>query len=83
MALKAGLKFQGNVDQIVGLEDFGISLGRSRRVANQALVFMVRGLTTKWKQPIAYFLTCDAGKSISKFNYYVEFCLFLMLIILL
>jgi len=29
-------------------------------LANHALVLMVRGLTTKWKQVVAYYLTGDS-----------------------
>ncbi|KAJ8891613.1 hypothetical protein PR048_004141 [Dryococelus australis] len=38
-----------------GLRDFG-NLGRTARHADHALVFMARGLHTKWKQPLAYYL---------------------------
>ena len=43
-------------DCVEGLEDFG-HLGKTKYVANHVGVFMVRGLTEKWKQPVAYFLT--------------------------
>ena len=38
-----------------GFEDFAFGR-RSKYVANHATVFMVRGLETKWKQPLSYFL---------------------------
>ena len=39
-----------------GLEDFG-SLGKTNKNATSVLVFMARGLTTKWKYPLWYFLS--------------------------
>jgi hypothetical protein len=35
------------------------SLGRSNKVANHALVFMIRGLRSQWKQVIAYYFTAN------------------------
>ena len=55
MSLKSGLYYDLQKDIIEGMEDFG-SLGKSKNVATQALVFMVRGLACKWKQPVGYFL---------------------------
>ncbi|KAF0288219.1 Transposable element P transposase [Amphibalanus amphitrite] len=42
-------------DIIEGFEDMG-GLGRTGRVTTQALVFMARGLTNRWKLPIGYTL---------------------------
>ena len=61
MSLKTNLKYDANIDKIVGTEDFG-SLGRSQYVANHALVFMVKGLRNRWKQAFGYFLVCDSAK---------------------
>ena len=55
MSLKSGLYYDLQKDIIEGMEDFG-SLGKSKNLATQALVFMVRGLACKWKQPVGYFL---------------------------
>ena len=55
MSLKSGLYYDLQKDIIEGMEDFG-SLGKSKNVATQSLVFMVRGLACKWKQPVGYFL---------------------------
>ena len=52
VSLKEGLSYDVSEDKIEGLEDFG---ELARHVANQGLVFMVRGLSKNWKQPIAYF----------------------------
>ena len=56
MAIKEALLYNAEMDAIEGFEDFG-RLGEIKFVANHALVFMVRGLTSKWKQPVGYFLS--------------------------
>ena len=56
VSLKEGLKYNDKEDIVEGLEDFG-TLGRTHKLANQGLVFMVRGLTKNWKQPLCYFLS--------------------------
>ena len=42
--------------EISGYEHFG-HLGTTSQPADHALVFMVRGITGNWKQPIGYFLS--------------------------
>ena len=56
MSLKMSLTYNHGLDKIEGFEDFGEN-NNSLFVSDYALVFMVRGLSSKWKQPIAYFLT--------------------------
>lgn len=56
MSLKSGLVYNSGTDKIEGFEDFGV-LGQSKFIANHATVFMVRGLRSKWKQPLGYVLT--------------------------
>ena len=46
------------------MEDFG-HLGRTKGAANHALVFMVRGLTEKWKQPFAYYLSSSTMSAVT------------------
>jgi hypothetical protein len=51
MALKAKLQYEEHKDKIAGfvdLDEFGSAAGD---VAKQALQFMVRGASTRWKQP--------------------------------
>ena len=43
------------------LEDYG-HLGKTKKKANHALVFMFCCIQVKWKQPIGYFLARDATK---------------------
>lgn len=55
MSLTAHLDFEKIKDYIDGFEDLGSK--RTNNFATHALVFMIRGLKTRYKQPIAYFLT--------------------------
>ena len=56
MALKTGLTYNTALDKVEGFEDFGC-VGPTKFVANHALAFMARGLNSKWKQPLGYFLS--------------------------
>ena len=62
MAIKEGVTYNPQLDHVEGYEDFG-SLGRSRFIANHALVIMVRGLKLKWKQTLGYFLSSGPVKA--------------------
>ena len=62
MSLRAGFSYNITDDQVEGFEDYG-SLGKTSKAANHALVFMVRGLMGKWKQPLGYFLSRDATRA--------------------
>ena len=78
ISLKANLCYDCSKDCcVIGFEDFGD--GRtSGQVANSALVFMVRGSISKWKQPVAYFLANESVRSghlrtiISKVLFHLE-----------
>ncbi|GFN82568.1 transposable element p transposase [Plakobranchus ocellatus] len=61
MAIKKFLNYNPTYDIVEGLEDFG-SLGKTGQFADHALVFMLRGLTKKWKQSIANFLSSGPTK---------------------
>ena len=61
MSLKSSLVYNHGFNKIEGFEDVG-ELGTSQFVADHALVFMVRCLLSKWKQPLAYFLTAGIVK---------------------
>ena len=56
MSIKEGLLYNVRRDIIEGFEDFG-HIGQTRYIANHAIVFMIRGLASKSKQPIGYFLS--------------------------
>ncbi|KAG4074447.1 hypothetical protein HA402_014399 [Bradysia odoriphaga] len=55
MSLTANLTFDQIKDYIDGFEDIGSK--RTNDFATHALVFMVRGIQSPYKQPIAYYLT--------------------------
>jgi hypothetical protein len=56
MSIRENVRFNQKFDCIEGFEDPG-SKGRESYIANHALVFMVRGVHRKWKQPVAYYLS--------------------------
>ena len=56
MSIKESVSYDRHRDEVEGYEDFG-NLGRTRFIANHAIVFLVRGMCEKWKQPLGYFLT--------------------------
>jgi len=62
MAIKESVTYNCETDSIEGLEDFGRH-GSTKYVANHALVFMARGLTTHWKQAVGYYLSSGPIKS--------------------
>ena len=49
-------------DEVVGVEDLGDGK-RSERLAGAAIVFIVRGITGNWKQPLGYYLVHEACSS--------------------
>lgn len=65
MSIRNFLSYNKHGDFIEGFEDLGVG-GTSQYVANHALAFMVRGLSSKWKQCIGYFLSSGpvSGKNL-------------------
>ena len=61
MSIGEHLHFNQKSDCTEGFEDFG-GHGRTSRIANHALVFMLRGLRKRWKQPVTYYLTRGSTK---------------------
>ena len=61
MAIKASLHYDSGRDIVDGFEDFGDV--RTSKVASEALVFMVKGLCRKWKQPLCYYLSAGPTQS--------------------
>ncbi|XP_034232210.1 uncharacterized protein LOC117640087 [Thrips palmi] len=60
--LRGNLFFNESQNSVEGFENYG-HRGRTNRVADHALVFMVQGINSKWTFPIAYFLvskTCPS-----------------------
>ncbi|KAL4085131.1 hypothetical protein QTP88_027423 [Uroleucon formosanum] len=61
MKIKNFLEYNKYLDLVEGYEDLG-SKGRTNKFAGQAMVFMIRGLYSSWKLPIAYFLPSTSVK---------------------
>jgi hypothetical protein len=61
MPIRESLYINQKFDCIEGFEDLG-GRGRTSNIANHALVFMLRGLHKKWKQPVAYYLIHGSTK---------------------
>ncbi|GFN87068.1 THAP domain-containing protein 9 [Plakobranchus ocellatus] len=58
---KKYLNYDPTYDAAEELKGFG-SLGKTGQFSDHALVFILRGLTKKWKQPIAYYLSSGPSK---------------------
>jgi hypothetical protein len=52
MSIRENVRFNQKLDRIEGFEDYGTE--RTSRIANHALLFMIRGVNQKWKQPVSY-----------------------------
>lgn len=55
MAIMEHIQYDPRSDRILGYEDLGGCAQPSKKVANQVLVFMAKGLRRKWKQPVGYY----------------------------
>lgn len=60
MSQSAYLSYSERYDRVEGLECVGNE--RSLNVADHALVFMLGGLYTRWKQAVAFYLVQSATK---------------------
>ena len=57
MSLKEALNYDHSNYFIVGMENFGDLLPNPHFLVNHALVFVIRGVCEKWKQPLGYVVT--------------------------
>lgn len=55
MAIDQKLHLNANSDEVDGFVDLGPKIGRRGVIAANVLVFMVKSVTTKWKQTIGHF----------------------------
>lgn len=62
ISLKSHLEYSTNKDVLTGLEDYGDG-EKTNCLATSAIVFMARGISENWKQPLAYFLVNEACSS--------------------
>ncbi|GFN89954.1 THAP domain-containing protein [Plakobranchus ocellatus] len=63
MSIKEALCYDPKHDVVRRFEDYA-HLGRSRYIANQAGVFMARGLTANWKQPFGFVFSSGTVKDV-------------------
>lgn len=61
MILQLHVDYDTKKKHIVGFEDFGTK--RRARFADHALIFMVRGIQSGWKFPLAYYFCDNATKT--------------------
>lgn len=57
MSIRKQLVYDGHTKQTVGFCDLGAGPEENSGEASEVLVFMLVGLTSRWKAPIAYYLT--------------------------
>ena len=62
MLIRENVWFNQKFYCIEGFEDLGSQSGTCN-IANHALLFMVCGRHRKWKQPVAYYLSCGSTKA--------------------
>lgn len=61
MSIKKWLEYNSKKDVVEGFVDLG-DKGRSDKVCNHVLTFMLRGRQSKWRQPISYFFAENSVK---------------------
>jgi len=59
MSLKRALTYVKSADRIVGFADFDNG-SSTNSYASQALVVMARGIKSNWKQPLAFYFSCNS-----------------------
>lgn len=62
MALEPGLKYDKKNDILFDFEHFGKSV--TNKYADHVLVFMLKGISRKWKQPYAYYFCQGTTKTL-------------------
>lgn len=77
MAIKPSLQFDNSTKSVVGRPTMLLSgnLDSSKELASHALVFMLAGMSTRWKQTVGYELTANsysADEVLRKLFYYVK-----------
>ncbi|XP_049826262.1 uncharacterized protein LOC126266401 [Aethina tumida] len=56
VSLSSGIHFQVKKQEFCGFKDYG-HLGKTSKKADHALVFMIRGLSSNWKEVVAYYFS--------------------------
>lgn len=71
LKIKNFLEYSKFLDLVEGYEDLG-PIGRTNKLAGQAMVFVIRGLYSSWKMPISYFLPATSVKHVHLSELLVE-----------
>lgn len=69
MSLSAGLKYDKKHDMIFGLQKTEPNTTQQPKFSNHVLVFMLRGIVKKWKQPYAYYFYNSTTKTSDLVSY--------------
>jgi hypothetical protein len=62
MSIRENLHYNQKFHCVEGFEELGRQ-GRTSKISNYALGFMVRGLHRKWNQPVAYYFSRESTKA--------------------
>ncbi|KAJ8913806.1 hypothetical protein NQ315_002712 [Exocentrus adspersus] len=60
--IKKSFDYSKLLDYIEGYEDLGPTFGRSSKRGSQIMLFLARGIYSKWKIPLGYFVSATAMK---------------------
>lgn len=61
MSLKQLVSYNSQNDTLYGFEDYGPEIDlKTTKKCNQALVIMIKGIKSSWKQVIGYYFSCGA-----------------------
>jgi len=58
MSLRQEMKYDASKDSVTGLVQLPT---KEPQACNQALVFMIKGITAKWKQPLSFYFSHNAA----------------------
>lgn len=64
--IKQNVQYSEDADRVLGFEDYGDTVKNTmeNKPANKALVFMLVGLSQKWKQPVAFYFSQNGCNSV-------------------
>ncbi|MEE4247030.1 MAG: hypothetical protein V2I33_16575 [Kangiellaceae bacterium] len=75
MALTPGLRYDCHSDRVVGFEDCGSKVGgRTSKIGNEFVAVWLKGVSSKWKQPIGHYLVHHSPGE-SRFSQILTECL--------
>lgn len=64
--IKQNVQYSEDADRVLGFEDYGDTVNNTmeNKPANKALVFMLVGLSQKWKEPVAFYFSQNGCNSV-------------------